>query len=138
MISNQFERKFRERLRKIAKNGQPSVEGSEPACVSEEVLRKVTLPPIPQAMHRKQNSMWPVAANSKAVQEKEKLGPLQHQSHSSLNLTFEPYTLADYKLLVSRTPARLGGLGPSSMGSEEWCTAWRLRHKRLGYGLKAD
>ena len=136
MVSNQFDRKFRDRVRKIAKGGQPSIDSSKPACVSEEVLRTVTLPPIPQAKHHKQNSYWPVAA--KPVQEKNQLGPLQHRSISSLNFTFEPYTLADYKLLVSRTPAHLGGLGPSSMGSEEWCTAWRLRHKRLAYGLKAD
>lgn len=138
MVSDHFECRFKNRMRKITKLGKPSITGAAPVSVSEDLLRKVTLPRLPQAKHRKQNSELPFAANSKPLPKKTESILLQQNSHSSLSVSFEPYTLADYKVLVSKTPTHLGGLGPSNMGSEEWCAAWRLRYKRLTYGLKAD
>ncbi len=138
MVSDHFECRFKNRMRKITKLGQPSIADAKPVSVSEEVLRKVTLPRLPQAKYRKQNSELRAAIISKPAQKRIDPSLLQQNSHSSLSTSFEPYTLADYKVLVSRTPAHLGGLGPSSMGSEEWCAAWRMRYKRLTYGLKAD
>ena len=138
MVSDHFDSRFKNRMGKITKLGKPSIAGAEPVSVSEDVLRKVTLPRLPQAKHRKQNLELQAAGSSKPAHKKTESISLQQNSHSSLSVSYEPYTLAEYKMLVSRTPKHLGGLGPSSMGSEEWCAAWRLRYKRLTYGLKAD
>jgi hypothetical protein len=50
------------------------------------------------------------------------------------NVEYKPYTLKDYQSIRQERYFRLGGLGPSNVGSEDWNKKKRMIDKRMKYG----
>jgi hypothetical protein len=48
-------------------------------------------------------------------------------------ISYVPYTLKDYRRIESRPKQRLGGLGPSSIGTVEWETIMQQKRKMTEY-----
>ena len=59
-----------------------------------------------------------------------------NQSYDKKISDFTPYTLEDYYSIKHKTYYQLGGLGPSSVGTNEWQQKKLVNDKRLKYGKK--
>ena len=58
---------------------------------------------------------------------------LANRSHQSF-IDFKPYTLKDYQVIKPKNYYELGGLGPSSIGTQEWAKKKEMIDKRIKYG----
>ena len=61
---------------------------------------------------------------------------VMNQSYDKKISDFTPYTLEDYYSIKYKTYYQLGGLGPSSVGTNEWQQKKLVNDKRLKYGKK--
>ena len=59
-----------------------------------------------------------------------------NQSYDKRIIDFTPYTLEDYHNIKYKTYYQLGGLGPSSVGTNEWMKKKVINDKRVRYGKK--
>ena len=70
-------------------------------------------------------------ANDLAIEPKNK--PI-NLSHDSKIKDFTPYTIRDYYSIKPKNYYQLGGLGPVSVGTEEWKQKKKMNDKRVKYG----
>lgn len=59
-----------------------------------------------------------------------------NRSEERKSFDFVPYTIKDYYSIKPKTYYQLGGLGPSSVGSNEWSKKKEMNEKRIKYGRK--
>ena len=52
------------------------------------------------------------------------------------NLDFVPYTITDYSFIKPNKYYELGGLGPSSIGTDDWTKRKKISEKRKNYSKK--
>lgn len=57
---------------------------------------------------------------------------------STTRIEYKPYSMKDYKNIKIEKYLELGGLGPTSVGSDEWVKKKELYDKRLNYSKEAN
>lgn len=55
---------------------------------------------------------------------------------SATRFEYKPYTIIDYKNIRANKYYMLGGLGPTKIGTEDWCRKKQLYDKKQSYGKR--
>ena len=119
---------------KVVSFAQASAESSSPLSLPKLPTKSPFLPEIREQVKGKARlGKLNIRSNSTMP-----LSQVLKGQDSSFSLTedskeFKPYTIDDYKVLKKKTPVRLGGLGPATIGTETWAVARRARDRRLAY-----
>ena len=107
----------------FAENNYPQVKSSMIATKSHS----------PSLLKRKKNaSTTPIIAKDDLANEAPAKGI--SKSYDKKSKDFIPYTLRDYYSMKPNNYYKLGGLGPSNLGSEDWLKKKTLNEKKIKYG----
>ena len=87
----------------------------------------------PKFIKKGQNSSATPIVSKPTVLSNSQLKEL-NKSYEKKVIEFTPYTIKDYYVIKPKTYYQLGGLGPASVGTNEWLQKKELNEKRLRYG----
>ena len=107
-------------------------------------LRLLSLDPSPTTTpDHKPVSLQNIAVSFRKIDGQTKAGgypqPYSSESlHKPKSVSFTPYSLKDYYLIKPRKYYVLGGVGPASIGTEQWNNKKKIIEKREKYGFDAN